>query len=134
MVPFGKANIVREGTDATIVTWGAMVSRAVEAVEALGASVEILDLRTIIPWDKEAILESVRKTNRVLVLCEDNWTANFAAEICSTISQDAFDHLDAPVERLSTIDVPIPYNVGLMDAVLPGVEMIKNKLSELLQF
>jgi 2-oxoisovalerate dehydrogenase E1 component len=134
MVPFGKANVVREGTDATIVTWGAMVSRAVEAVEAMNASVEILDLRTIVPWDKEQVLNSVRKTNRVLVLCEDNWTANFAAEICSTISQDVFDHLDAPVERLSTIDVPIPYNVGLMDAVLPGVEMIKNKLTELLHF
>ncbi len=134
MVPFGKARVVKEGRDATIVTWGAMVSRSVEAVEALGASVEILDLRTIVPWDKEAVLASVRKTNRVIVICEDNWTANFAAEVCSTIMQEVFDSLDAPVERLSTIDVPIPYNVGLMDAVLPGVDMIRTAVSKLLAY
>jgi 2-oxoisovalerate dehydrogenase E1 component len=97
-------------------------------------SIEILDLRTIVPYDKEAILESVKKTNRVLVLSEDNWTCNFAAEICATITQEAFEYLDAPVERLATPDVPIPYNVGLMNAVLPGVEEIARVIEKILRF
>lgn len=134
MVPFGKARTAREGSDVTIITWGAMVSRAIEAVDASGASVEIIDLRTIIPWDKDAVLESVKKTNRVIVLCEDNWTANFASEICATISQEAFDYLDAPVERLATIDIPIPYNVGLMNVTIPTVENIASAIQKLLSY
>jgi 2-oxoisovalerate dehydrogenase E1 component len=134
MLPFGKARIVQEGNDLTIVTWGAMVERAMLAAEKNNASVEILDLRTIVPWDKEAVLESVKKTSRALILCEDNWTCNFAAEICATITQETFEYLDAPVERLSTPDCPIPYNVGLMNAVLPGVEEIGAAIEKLLQF
>jgi 2-oxoisovalerate dehydrogenase E1 component len=134
MVPFGKAKVVQEGTDITLVTWGAMVERAKQAADNVSASVEILDLRTIMPWDKQAVLESVRKTNKVLVLCEDNWTANFAAEICSTISQEAFESLDAPVERLATMDVPIPYNMGLMKAAMPEVETITEVLTRLATF
>jgi len=79
-------------------------------------------------------LESVRKTSKVLVLCEDNWTANFAAEVCSTISQEAFESLDAPVERLATMDVPIPYNMGLMKAAMPEVESIIEVLQRLATF
>ena len=97
-------------------------------------SIEILDLRTIVPWDKEAVLESIKKTSRAIILSEDNWTCNFAAEICATITQEAFEYLDAPVERLSTPDVPIPYNVGLMDAVLPGPEMIAAMIEKVLRF
>jgi 2-oxoisovalerate dehydrogenase E1 component len=134
MVPFGKAKVVQEGSDITLVTWGAMVERAKQAADNVSASVEILDLRTIIPWDKQAVLESVRKTNKVLVLCEDNWTANFAAEVCSTISQEAFESLDAPVERLATMDVPIPYNMGLMKAAMPEVETIMEVLTRLATF
>jgi 2-oxoisovalerate dehydrogenase E1 component len=134
MVPFGKARLVQEGSTATLVTWGAMVERAKQAVENMGASIEILDLRTIVPWDKQAVLDSVRKTNRVLVLCEDNWTANFAAEIAATISQEAFDSLDAPVERLSTMDVPIPYNMGLMKVAMPEVPAIEEVLQRLITF
>lgn len=134
MVPFGKAKVVQEGTDITLVTWGAMVERAKQAADNVSASVEILDLRTIMPWDKQAVLESVRKTSKVLVLCEDNWTANFAAEICSTISQEAFESLDAPVERLATMDVPIPYNMGLMKAAMPEVETITEVLTRLATF
>lgn len=134
MVPFGKAKVVQEGSDITLVTWGAMVERAKQAADNISASVEILDLRTIIPWDKQAVLESVRKTNKVLVLCEDNWTANFAAEVCSTISQEAFESLDAPVERLATMDVPIPYNMGLMKAAMPEVETITEVLQRLATF
>jgi 2-oxoisovalerate dehydrogenase E1 component len=134
MIPFGSARVVQQGNDLTIVTWGAMVERAVQAAEKINASIEILDLRTIVPYDKEAILESVKKTNRVIVLSEDNWTCNFAAEICATITQEAFEFLDAPVERLATPDVPIPYNVGLMNAVLPGVEEIGKKITEILSY
>ena len=139
MVPFGKARVVQEGSDLTIVTWGAMVERAVAALQSpvgrtLSPSVEILDLRTIIPWDKEAVLESIKKTNRAIILCEDNWTCNFAAEICATITQEAFEYLDAPIERLATPDVPIPYNVGLMNAVLPGAEEIARVIEKVLKF
>jgi 2-oxoisovalerate dehydrogenase E1 component len=134
MIPFGKARIVHEGSELTIVAWGAMVDRAMTAAEHSDASVEVIDLRTIVPWDKQAVLTSVRKTNRVIVVCEDNHTANFAAEICATITDDCFESLDAPVKRLSTIDVPIPYNVGLMNAAVPTVESITKAIAELMQY
>src|ERR1700684_4277731 len=100
-----------------------MFVRPTQAAE--GLDVEILDLRTIIPWDKEAVLASVRKTNRVLVLHEDGWTCGFGGEIAATISQEAFTYLDAPVERLATPDNPVPYNTTLMDAVVPGIASIR---------
>jgi 2-oxoisovalerate dehydrogenase E1 component len=134
MVPFGKANIIQEGTDVTVVVWGAMLDRAKQAVENINASIEIIDLRTIVPWDKEAVLASVKKTNKVLIVCEDNSTANFAAEIGAIISQEAFEYLDAPVERLSTNDIPIPYNMGLMNAVLPSVERIAASIQKLVNY
>jgi 2-oxoisovalerate dehydrogenase E1 component len=132
MLPFGKARKVQEGTAATIVTWGAMVDRAKQAAE--GMNVEILDLRTIVPWDKEAVLESARKTNRVLVLHEDNWTCGLGGEIAATIAQEAFQFLDAPVERLATADCPVPYNTTLMDVVVPTVATIKSKLEALIAY
>jgi 2-oxoisovalerate dehydrogenase E1 component len=132
VLPFGKARIHREGKSATIVTWGAMVDRATQAAE--GLDVEILDLRTIVPWDKEAILASVKKTNRVLVLHEDNWTCGLGGEIAATISQKAFTYLDAPVERLATADCPVPYNTTLMDAVVPTVAGIRQSIERLLNF
>ncbi len=134
MVPFGKAAVVQEGTDATIVTWGEMVHRATEAVKDMEKSVEILDLRTIIPWDREAVLNSVKKTNRCLVLHEDTFTNGFGAEIAATIAQDVFRYLDAPVERLATADCPIPYNPGLMEAVVPSVDDIRARLERLIGF
>jgi 2-oxoisovalerate dehydrogenase E1 component len=133
-LPFGKARLVREGTAATIVTWGAMVERARQAAESFGDKVEILDLRTIVPWDKDAVLASVRKTNRVLVLHEDNWTCGFGGEIAAIISQEAFASLDAPVERLATSDCPVPYNTTLMDAVVPTVEVIREAIQRLLKY
>ncbi len=136
MVEFGKARVAREGNKVTVVAWGAMVDRALQAAEALNLpdAIEVIDLRTIMPWDKEAVLASIRKTSRALVVCEDNWTANFAAEITSVISQECFEYLDAPVERLSTIDVPIPYNVGLMEAAVPNVSKIKQAIERLLHY
>ena len=132
ILPFGKARIHKEGTKATIVTWGSMVDRATQAAD--GLDIEILDLRTIIPWDKDAVLASVRKTNRVLVLHEDGWTCGFGSEIAATISQEAFTYLDAPVERLATPDNPVPYNTTLMDAVVPTVDAIKKAIEKLLRF
>lgn len=138
-LPFGKARIVAQPSSvapsvarATIVTWGAMVDRAVHAAE--GLDIEILDLRTIVPWDKEAVLASVRKTNRVLVLHEDNWTCGFGGEIASVISQEAFASLDAPIERLATPDHPVPYNTTLMEVVVPQVSHIRAALERLLAF
>lgn len=132
MLPFGKARVHREGSAVTVVAWGAMVDRATQAAEGLDA--EIIDLRTIVPWDKEAVLASVRKTNRVLVLYEDSWTCGFGAEIASIIAQEAFSFLDAPVERLATQDCPVPYNTTLMDAVVPTVASIRAALNRLLAF
>ncbi len=132
VLPFGKARTHREGNGATIVTWGAMVDRATQASE--GLDVEILDLRTIIPWDKKAVLESVKKTNRMLLLHEDGWTCGLGGEIAATISQEAFEFLDAPVERLAVPDCPIPYNTTLMDAVVPTVSIIRNSLERLLRY
>jgi 2-oxoisovalerate dehydrogenase E1 component len=96
--------------------------------------VEILDLRTIVPWDKEAVLASVRKTNRVLILHEDGWTCGLGGEIAATISQGAFEFLDGPVERLAVPDCPIPYNTTLMDAVVPTVAAIKEAIERLLHY
>lgn len=134
MIPFGVANVVREGTEVTIVTWGEMVHRALEAAELSKRSVEVLDLRTVIPWDREAVLRSVRKTSRCIVLHEDNWTCGFGAEISATIAQDAFTWLDAPVERMATADCPIPYNPGLMEAVVPNATTIAERIEKVLRF
>jgi 2-oxoisovalerate dehydrogenase E1 component len=134
VVPFGVANVVREGSDLTIVAWGEMVHRALEAAEQSSHSVEVIDLRTIVPWDREAVLASVKKTSRCIVVHEDNWTCGFGGEIAATIAQEAFHWLDAPVERMATADVPIPYNPGLMEAVVPTVEKIGKAIERIMNF
>jgi len=135
IVPFGVANILSEGTDATIVTWGEMVHRILEVQKQLNDySLEIIDLRTISPWDKECVLNSVKKTGHCLIAHEDAITAGFGAEIASTITEEAFSYLDAPVMRLATPDIPIPYNKQLMDAVIPTTQLIKERLEQLLRF
>lgn len=133
-LPFGKAAQLTQGNELTLVSWGAMVSRCLEACQALAGRVNLLDLRTIIPWDQEAVLESVRQTGKLLVVHEDSITVGFAAEIVAVIANQAFTFLDAPIERLATPDVPIPYNVHLMDAVLPTVERINRKIQSLLEY
>ena len=133
VLPFGQARVVREGRDLTIVTWGAMVHRCVEAAETLGDRVEVIDLRTISPWDREAVLSSVRKTHRCLVVHEDNLTAGFGAEVVSAVAADAFWHLDAPVQRLAPRDIPMPYHPQLLDAVLPDATLIARTAEQLLQ-
>jgi 2-oxoisovalerate dehydrogenase E1 component len=134
VVPFGKARVISAGDRLTVVTWGAMVERAVQAAKKVGQAVEILDLRTLSPWDKKAVLDSVEKTRHCLIVHEDTLTAGFGAEIAAVVAQEAFFNLDAPVARLATPDVPLSYNVGLMNAVLPSVETIAAKMHELLEF
>lgn len=124
VLPMGRAAVLAEGDDLTLVTWGAMVHRCRAAVERLGASVELMDLRTIAPWDRDAVLASVRKTGRCLIVHEDTLTAGFGAEIAATVAKEAFWWLDAPVERLAVEDVPMPYHPVLLGAVLPDEERI----------
>lgn len=134
VVPFGKAKTLRSGSDITVVTWGAMCERCENAVENSGIDAEILDLRTIAPWDKEAVLESLKKTNRCLIVHEDTQTAGFGAEITSTLMKEAFEYLDAPVERLTMPNIPMPYNVDLMNSVLPNEEKIEETLAKLTRY
>jgi 2-oxoisovalerate dehydrogenase E1 component len=137
VLPFGRANVLREGTDLTIVTWGALVHRCAEAAPRIeqesGASVELIDLRTVAPWDRAAVLASVTKTGRCLVVHEDTITAGFGAEIAATLAKEAFWHLDAPVDRLAVEDVPMPYHPVLLDAVLPTVDAIVARAVALLR-
>ena len=134
MIPLGVARRVLEGSGLTIVTWGAMVERSVRAVEQTGASADVLDLRTIIPWDREAVLASVKKTRRCLIVHEDTLTAGFGAEIAAVVAEEGFLNLDAPVSRLAVPDVPLPYNIGLMNAVLPGIAQIAARIDQLTSF
>lgn len=131
VVPFGKGKILKQGEDISIVTWGAMCERVEQAAETSGHSVEIIDLRTISPWDKEMVFDSVKKTNRCLVVHEDTRTAGFGAEIASAVSDKMFRYLDAPVQRVTMPDIPMPYNVNLMESVLPSVSQIVDKIDDM---
>jgi 2-oxoisovalerate dehydrogenase E1 component beta subunit len=126
VVPLGKARIHRDGADLTIVTYAAMVHTSLEAAERLeredGLSVEVLDLRTLLPLDEEAIVGSVKKTNRVLIVHEDTRTGGIAGEIAMRISEHAFEWLDAPILRVTALDTPIPFSPPLEDYFLPQVE------------
>ncbi|HVX38322.1 MAG TPA: transketolase C-terminal domain-containing protein [Gemmatimonadaceae bacterium] len=132
VLPFGRAHVLREGSDVTLVTWGALVHRCREAAERFGDRVELIDLRTIAPWDRTRVLDSVRKTGRCAIVHEDNLTAGFGAEIAATVAHAAFWYLDAPVERLAVADVPMPYHPVLLDAVLPSVDRIASTIDALL--
>jgi 2-oxoisovalerate dehydrogenase E1 component len=133
-LPFGRAASLTEGDGLTVITWGAMVHRCVEAAEKFPGRVSVIDLRTLMPWDQETVLENVRKTSKALVVHEDTGTGGFAGEIIATIVSQCFTYLDAPVERLTTPDVLIPYSIPMMEAVLPSVERIQAKMDELLSF
>ncbi|MFI5404023.1 MAG: alpha-ketoacid dehydrogenase subunit beta, partial [Planctomycetota bacterium] len=125
MIPFGKAAVVREGAHVTIVTYGALVERSLRAAKQLadeGIETEILDLRTIQPYDWEAIATSVTKTNRVVVAYEDNRSWGYGAEIAARVSDELFRDLDAPVKRVAALDTFVAYNPDLEDVILPQVE------------
>jgi pyruvate/2-oxoglutarate/acetoin dehydrogenase E1 component len=134
-VPIGKARIHQEGDEVTVVTWGAMVYTAEEAARQLDdVSVEIIDLRSVMPWDKAAVLESARKTSKVLVLHEDTRTGGFGAEIAATIAEDAFEDLDAPVKRIAAPDAPVPFSPPLEKAFIPQIEDVAAGLRELAEY
>ena len=134
-VPLGKARVAREGTDLSVITYGAMVGLALEATEDLdGASVEVIDLRSLVPLDSEAILSSVRKTSKVVVLHEATRSSGVGAEVCALIAQEAFEDLDGPVVRVTAPDTPIPFSPPLERAVLPQLDDVKEACRELLAY
>jgi 2-oxoisovalerate dehydrogenase E1 component beta subunit len=129
-VPIGKARVAREGRDLSIITYGAMVWTALEAADKLaeeGVSIEVIDLRTLVPLDREAICASVRKTSKVLLLHEDTKTGGMAGELAATITENVFEYLDGPIVRVTAPDTPIPYSPPLEEAFLPNVEKVVEK-------
>ena len=134
VIPFGSATTLCKGDKLTVVTWGAMVPRCVKAAGELGGNIEVIDLRTLSPWDKETVTESVSRTHRCLIVHEDNITAGFGAEIAAYLTENIFFDLDAPPRRLAMPDVPNPHNPGLMDAVVPNLERISSAMQDLLDF
>ena len=134
LLPFGQAKTTLAGDDLTIVTWGAMVERCENAAKKTGQSVEVIDLRTLSPWDSETVIASVNRTHRCLVVHEDNATAGFGAEILSVVGEQCFTNLDAPLSRLTMPDVPSPHNPVLLNAVVPSEDDISAKIDELIGF
>ncbi len=137
LLPLGYANVVQEGEDLTLISWGLQVQRSVEAVKMLGElnpSVEIIDLRTLIPLDMDTILKSVRKTGKVLIVHEDQFTGGFGGEIAARIVNEAFEYLDGPIQRVAARDTHIPYHSGLENYVLPGPGRIAEALKNLLEY
>ena len=137
MIPFGKAKVVREGADLTVVTYGATVQRALVAANQAaeqGVDVEVIDLRTLSPWDRETVFASVRKTNRVIVGYEDSMSWGYGAEIAAAIADECFAWLDAPVKRVASTDTFVGYAPQLEDAILPQVDDFKRAYAELMRF
>jgi len=129
VLPIGKAHLKREGTDLTIITYGAYVHRCLDAAEQLqqqeGISCRILDLRSLQPLDKDAILWSVKDTNRVLIVQEDSKTGGIGQSVAAIIAEEAFEYLDAPVRVLGALDSPVPYSPPLEEVFLVGTEQIR---------
>jgi len=138
LTPIGKARLAREGTDLSIVTYSATVWKALEAADELaakdGASVEVIDLRSLVPLDDAAIIESVKKTNKVLIVHEDTRTGGVAGEIAARINEQAFEWLDGPILRITAHDVPLPYSPPLEDFVLPQTADIVTAARRLLAY
>jgi 2-oxoisovalerate dehydrogenase E1 component len=137
MIPLGKARVVREGTDVTVVTYGATVQRAFVAAREVaerGINVEVIDLRTLSPWDRETVFASVKKTNRVIVAYEDSESWGFGAEIAARIADECFPWLDAPVKRVASLDTWVGYAPQLEDAILPQVSTFVSAYEEIVKF
>ena len=136
-VPIGKAKVVREGRDLTIVTYGSMVWVALDAAEKLaeeGASVEVVDLRTLVPLDRDTVCESVKKTSKVLLLHEDTRTGGMAGELAASITESIWDYLDGPIVRVTAPDTPIPYSPPLEEAFLPNCGKVVEKTRSLWRY
>ena len=137
LLPFGQAAVRKEGADATIVTYGYLVQQSLEAARILeikGVSVEVIDLRTLNPLDEDTVYDSVRKTNRALLVHEDTLTAGFGAEIAARIAEHCFEHLDAPIMRVAAMDIPVPYSPPLEDAMLPNKQNIITAIEHLVRY
>jgi 2-oxoisovalerate dehydrogenase E1 component len=137
MIPFGKAKVVREGTDLTVVTYGATVQRALVAAKQMadeGINAEVIDLRSLSPWDRELVFASAKKTSRVIVGYEDSISWGYGAEIAAAVADECFAWLDAPVKRVASTDTFVAYAPQLEDAILPQVEDFKRAYAEIMKF
>jgi len=137
MIPLGKARVITEGKDASIICYGSTVHMALEVAERMqqqGVSIEVVDIRTLVPFDEETVLQSVRKTNRVLITHEATLTGGFAGEIAARITEKAFDYLDAPIKRVAAFDSPTPFAPTLEKAMLPNADKIHAELLNLLSY
>jgi len=137
IVPLGEARLAREGSDVTLVTYGSMAWYGLKVAEELaaeGVDVEVLDLRSLIPLDEEAILRSVRKTNRVVICHEDTRTGGFGGEIAARVAELAFEHLDAPILRVASLDTPVPYSPHLEEKFMPQPEDIRAALKRTVEY
>jgi pyruvate/2-oxoglutarate/acetoin dehydrogenase E1 component len=133
-VPIGRARVAREGSEMTAIAYGSSVHLALQAAEQLGEDIEVIDLRSLCPLDREAILASARKTGKVLIAHEATRSCGAGAEVAALIGEEAFEDLDAPVRRLTTPDVPIPFSPPLEQAVLPQLDDMKEACRELLAY
>lgn len=136
-VPLGKAIVRREGRDLTIVTYAAMMHTSLEAAELLskeGVEAEVIDLRTLLPLDRETIVQSVRKTNKLMVVHEDTKTGGMAGEIAAVVCEDAFEDLDGPILRVTSLDTPVPYAPSLEERFLPSVNDVVRTARELAKY
>ncbi|MFQ5772276.1 MAG: alpha-ketoacid dehydrogenase subunit beta [bacterium] len=137
IVPIGKGEIKRSGNDITLITYGSMVHFSLEAAEKLaheGVEVEVLDLRSLLPFDKQMILDSVKKTNKVMIVHEATLTGGIGGEISAMISQEAFEYLDAPIVRVASIDTPVPYSPPLEEYFMPNTQKITAALRDLANY
>ena len=138
MIPFGKANIVREGKDATIIAWGALVQKSLDAAkkieETTGKLVEVIDARTLVPFDMETLKNSLNKTNRLLICHEETKTSGYAGEIAARVHEECFEALDAPIKRVTAKDSHIAYCPDLEDDLLPQVSDVVEALNDLLAY
>ena len=134
LLPFGKGKIVHKGEDLTVIAWGAVINKCLDAIKSVDANIEIIDLRTLVPLDFNLIEKSIKKTNRVVIVHEDNITNGFGAELSAQITEKLFEHLDAPVKRIASEDCPVAYSQILEDEILVQTKWILSGIIETLEF